>query len=1147
MITTVKFIYTIINYKTKKHMKLIRTILALIVFAGFSFSMTAQNVTINKSQVTLETVLDEISQQTGYEFLHSRPTVNPDEIVSLNVSDVSLETALQKLFSNTSIGYEVKDSKVYLVAKDAPITQKKDEKVVVKGTIVDGTGLPVIGAGVIVKGTTRGVSAGLDGDFEIEVAPSETLLFSSIGYDDVEILVGNQTNLSVVMNESSLMLAETVVIGYGAVKKRDVSTAISQIKSEDIANHSISDFRQAMVGKMAGVSVMQTSGDPEGSVMVRVRGIGSATAGNDPLYVIDGVPVESGLSNINANDIESMEVLKDASSAAIYGSRGSNGVILVTTKKGNSETLRVSYDGYYALDMVSKKLPMMDAYEYAQFVKDGHDNAYYDANPGGSDPNGSRSDSWANWPVEIIPYLEGQEGLTNTDWQDAIFRNANTHSHNLSFSGKTNSVNYFISGNVLSKQGIIINSDYTKYALRFNLDGKRGNFKYGVNFAPSYSKSNRVNASGAYGSGGVVQSALAYNPMWPIYNEDGTFNFLGNGYWRIGNDYQHNEILNPVALATLKKDIVERVAMTGRAFASYEFFEGFSFQTSLGGSYYGASNDQYTSQDLETLGKANYGMKSNPVGYASSAFHYNWIWENQFTFNRTFNDKHMVNAILVHSMQKDTQKSMNVKATDYPNDYIQTIGGGIVNSGNSQTDQYSLASFLARVQYSYKSKYMFSAAIRADGSSRFGKNNRWGYFPSVSAAWRISGEDFMSNTKGWLTDLKLRASYGMTGNFQIGNYTHLSTMDTDNYILGSGNGSETSGYKPTGVENPDLTWEKTGMANVGIDANFLNGYITLTAEYYNSMTTDMLLNVPIPHLTGYSTTLMNIGKVNNRGVELQIGSSHSYENGLGYSFNANFAKNINEVKALGANDTPIISTGSVNHAYYITQVGSPIGSYYLMTVDGVFKNQAELDAYPHFDNTKPGDFRFVDVDGDGVIDLDKDRSIVGNYMPDFTYGFGGSIDYKGFDLEVAFQGVYGNEILNLNRRYLDNMEGNVNGTIAARNRWVSEENPGDGLTNRANRKQKGNNGRTSTWHLEDGSYLRLQNLALGYTLPSKITESFHVQKLRVYVSAQNLFTWTNYSGYNPEVSNRTSALTPGEDYGTYPLARTFMVGLNLTF
>lgn len=1128
-------------------MKLLRTLLAVVVAAGFGFSLNAQTVTVHMEKATLETVLEELASQADCSFLHSRPAVNPDAIVSLDVTNVPLKEALNVLFKGTGITWEINGSKVYLREKNGKESKPVQARNMVSGVAVDQNGIPVIGAGVLVKGTARGVSTGLDGDFTIEVSPDETLVFSCIGYEDVEVAVGNRDNLHVVMNESALVLSDVVVIGYGAVKKRDVSTAISSIKSEDIANHSIADFRQAMVGKMPGVSVMQTSGDPEGSVMVRVRGVGSATAGNDPLYVIDGVPVENGLANINANDIESMEVLKDASSAAIYGSRGSNGVILVTTKKGSSDKLRISYDGYYALDMVSRKIDMMDAYEYARFVFDGHENAYHDAVPGGSDPNGSRPDSWANYPVEIIPYLEGEQGLVNTDWQDEIFRKAHTHSHNLSFSGKTDSINYFISGNILSKQGVIINSDYHKYALRFNLDGKRGRFKYGVNFAPSYSKSNRVNASGAYSNGGVVQSALAYNPMWPVYNEDGSFNFLGNGYWRIGNDYQHNEILNPVALATLKKDIVERVAMTGRVFASYEFFDGFSLQTSLGGSYYGASNDQYTSGELETLGKANYGKKSNPVGYASSAFRYNWLWENQITYNKTFNDRHMLNAVLVQSVQKDRAKSMNVTATDYPNDYIQTIGGGVVNKGDSSTEEWSLASFLARIQYSYRSKYMFSAAVRTDGSSRFGKNNRWGFFPSVSGAWRISAEDFMSNASNWLSDLKLRASYGITGNFQIGNYTHLSTMDTDDYILGTNGGSLVSGYKPTGVENPDLTWEKTGMFNVGMDANFLNGYVTLTAEYYYANTRDMLLEVPIPHLTGYTRTLMNIGKVNNRGVELQLGSSHSYANGLGYSFSANFAKNINEVKALGANDTPIITSGSVAHAYYITQVGSPIGSYYLMTVDGVFKNQDELNAYPHFDNTRPGDFRFVDIDGDGVIDLDKDRSVVGNYMPDFTYGFGGSINYKGLDFEVAFQGVYGNEILNLNRRYLDNMEGNVNGTVAARNRWVSEENPGDGLTNRANRKQKGNNGRTSTWHLEDGSYLRLQNVALGYTLPSRITGAAKIDRIRVYVSAQNLFTWTNYSGYNPEVSNRSSALTPGEDYGTYPLSRTFMVGLNLTF
>lgn len=362
-------------------------------------------------------------------------------------------------------------------------------------------------------------------------------------------------------------------------------------------------------------------------------------------------------------------------------------------------------------------------------------------------------------------------------------------------------------------------------------------------------------------------------------------------------------------------------------------------------------------------------------------------------------------------------------------------------------------------------------------------------------------------------------------------------MSGDDYILGTGSGSLVSGYKPSDVENPDLTWEKTSMFNVGADLSLLGGYFNLTAEYYYANTTDMLLEVPIPHLTGYSTTLMNIGKVNNRGWELSATSRHTYANGISYSLNANWAKNTNEVKALGANDTPIIESGSVDHAYYITEVGKPIGSYYLLVQDGIFRNEEDLKAYPHVSTAQPGDFRFVDVDGDGEIDLEKDRTIVGNYMPDFTYGFGGSFGYRGLDFSVAFQGVHGNEILNLNRRYLDNMEGNTNGTTAAFNRWKSPTEIGDGNTNRANRKQTGNNSRTSTWHVEDGSYLRLQNIALGYTLPEKWTKKFYVEKLRIYVSAQNLVTWTDYSGYNPEVSNRTSALTPGEDYGTYPLAR----------
>ena len=837
--------------------------------------------------------------------------------------------------------------------------------------------------------------------------------------------------------------------------------------------------------------------------------------------------------------------MKDASAAAIYGSRGSNGVVLVTTKKGTSDKLSVSYDGYVGVQNVSKKLDMMNAYEYAEFVKDAHDNAYLDKNPNGSanDPNSSRKEGYMKIPDMLVPYLEGKTGLTDTDWQDAIFRSAMTTGHNISLSGKSNSINYFVSGNYMKKEGIIIGSDFEKYGGRLNLSGQHKRLKFGVNFAPSYSVSNSVNASGA---NGIVQSALMMPPIFPVYNPDGSYNYQGNGYLRIGTDYQINEVLNPVAMAHLQSNVTDRMSITGKAFAELELMKGLSYKLSLGGDYYGAHNDQYRQSALPLKGKNYYDTPSNPKGYSSSSFFFNWLVENQLTYTTTIDKKHNISAVLVQSAQKETMKTDNVTATDYPNDYIHTINGGTVTEGESDKTQWSIASYLARVQYNYEGRYMLSAAIRADGSSRFGKNNRWGYFPSASAAWRISDEQFFKNVKklSFINDMKIRASYGVTGNFQIGNYDHLATMSIDNYILGNG---LAYGYKPDNIKRDDLSWEKNQMINAGIDLQMFDGYLGLSVDYYNTNTSNMLLYVPVPLLTGYSTSLQNLGKVNNRGWEIGLTSQHTFANGLGYSFNVNYAKNTNEVKELGPGNAPIISSGSVNHAYYITEVGKPIGSYYLLKYDGVFKNQQELDSYPHLANAKVGDFRFVDVDGSGDIDLDKDRTVCGNYMPKFTYGFGGKLWYGGFDMDFNFQGVYGNKILNLNRRYIDSMEGNANGTKVALDRWKSPENPGSGWVNRANRKQTGSNGRTSTWHLEGGSYLRLQNLALGYTLPRAFTQKFMVEKMRVYVSGQNLFTITNYSGYNPEVNARPSKnLTPGEDYGTYPLARTYMFGLNIT-
>ncbi|WP_025829922.1 TonB-dependent receptor [Segatella maculosa] len=1127
-----------------------RRLSALVAGAFLAGCMTvhAQTVFLGSNKVTLKQAFEKIEKASKYRIVYNATLIDTSRTHSVSKTEGDALELLKLVLQSAGCEYEINGNYITVRPKSSktPSKSSNTNKKKISGQITDATGEPIIGATVMEKGTTKnGVITDLSGNYTIEIPSDGMLAVSYIGYKGQDIKVKGRDIINITLEDDNKVLDEVVVVGYGVQRKRDVSTAVSSVKAEALANNPSTDFRQTLAGKMPGVQVTVPSGDPEGSVSIRVRGVSTVNAGSDPLYVVDGVPMERGFANLNINDIESVEVLKDASAAAIYGSRGSNGVVLVTTKMGVSDKLAISYDGYAGTQTISKKLDMMNAYQYAAFVKDAHDNAYLDKNPRGSasDPNNLRKEGYMKIPDMLVPYLNGQSGLVDTDWQDAIFRTAMTMGHNISLSGRSNSINYFVSGNYMKKDGIIIGSDFEKYSGRLNLSGQHKRLKFGINFAPSYSVSNSVDASGA---NGIVQSALMMPPIFPIYNDDGSYNYQGNGYLRIGTDYQINEVLNPVAMVHLQSNVTDRMSITGKAFAELELLKGLSYKFSLGGDYYGAHNDQYRQSSLPLRGKNYYTTPSNPTGYSSSSFYFNWLVENQLTYNTTINKKHNIAAILVQSAQKETMKSNNVTATDYPNDYIQTVNGGTVINGGSNKTQWSIASYLARVQYNYEGRYMLSAAIRTDGSSRFGKNNRWGYFPSASVAWRISDELFFKNVKSlsFIHDMKIRVSYGVTGNFQIGNYDHLATMSIDNYILGNG---LVYGYKPDNIKRDDLSWEKNQMINAGIDLQMFDGFLGVSVDYYNTNTSDMLLYVPVPLLTGYSTSLQNIGKVNNRGWEISLTSQHTFANGLGYSFNINYAKNTNEVKALGPGNAPIISSGSVTHAYYITEVGKSIGNYYLMQQDGVFKTQEELNSYPHLSNTKVGDFKFVDVDGDKVIDLDKDRTICGNYMPKFTYGFGGKLWYAGFDIDFNFQGVYGNKILNLNRRYIDNMEGNMNGTKVALDRWKSIDNPGNGLVNRANRKQTGSNGRTSTWHLESGSYLRLQNLSFGYTLPRSLTHKFKIEKLRVYVSGQNLFTITNYSGYNPEVNARPSQnLTPGEDYGTYPLARTYMFGLNLT-
>lgn len=765
--------------------------------------------------------------------------------------------------------------------------------------------------------------------------------------------------------------------------------------------------------------------------------------------------------------------------------------------------------------------------------------------------------------MELIPYLNGTPGLTNTDWQDEIYRTAGMQNHTVSASGGSDKIKYYVSLDYLNQDGIIINSDFKRYGARLNLDVTEGIFKFGIALNPSLTIENIVQSDGAYSGSGIVASALHSSPIFPVYNEDGSFCFAQNSWsadtetvmedGSIKRGNSQTQVWNPVALAMLQKDEKKASRIFGNIYGEVAFLPSLKYRANFGLDLYNDSEDTFRPSTIP-LSNTKGNPEAIPEATSQTSRIYNWVFEQTLSYNKDFGG-HSVSALGGWTMQYQRDESNYAFANGFIVNSIPTLNAGTVTRGNSNASEWSLLSALARIQYNYLGKYMVTGALRADGASRFGKNNRWGYFPSVSLGWRISEEKFMKSLE-FIDDLKLRASYGLTGNFNIPNYGAQGELAYYSYVLGGSSPDAIKGAAPKSMPNPDLKWEKTAQVNVGFDATLFKNRLTLGLDLYNSNTYDLLLNVPVPMATGYTTRLENIGKVNNKGIEFNISTNHQMGD-VTWSAYFNISKNINEVKALGPGNADIISSGSVGNAYFITKVGEPIGSYYLPVVEGVYKNQAEVDASLHYvdspsnyglADTKPGDFKFKDVNGDGVLDIsDTDRTIVGNYMPDFTYGFGANIAWKGIDLGVIFQGVYGNEILNLSRRYFYNHEGNMNNYKGALDRWKSEDNPGSGMNVRANRVSKGQNGTTSTWHVEDGSYLRIKNISLGYTFPMNLVNKVCLQAARVYCSIQNPFTFTHYEGYNPEVSNRNSVTTNGEDYGVYPLARTISLGVNLTF
>jgi TonB-linked SusC/RagA family outer membrane protein len=1034
----------------------------------------------------------------------------------------------------------------------------------ISGVVADAMGA-LAGASVKVKGTNKVVVTDANGYFSLEADAQGVLEVSFMGYSTKEVPIAGRAQFEINLEEGAQALDEVVVVGYGTQRKQDVSTSISSIKASIIEDMAVSSIEQALAGRMAGVQITQSNATPGAGFGIKVRGVGTITAGNSPLYVIDGVPLSddvgnatgitvSPLASIETMDVESIDILKDASAAAIYGSRGSNGVVIITTKKGMEGKPKVKYKGHVGAQSVTKKIDVLDAYEYSQLVFDAHNNAYYDQlksvgktslfNPWATNQerwdilqSGGTMNDNQGWmvPPEVLPYVMGEQELTDTNWQDAVLRVGFVQKHNLSVSGGTSYVKYFLSGNYQSEEGVVIHSDFTKMGFRTKVDVDMDKWKFGGNINITRNVYSLVNTEGRYSDDGILSAALGAAPIYPERNEDGEFNYEHNN-----TSYGNSKINNPVAIATLIDDRMTAIQMLATGYIEYEILKGLNIKMQGSWNYNNYVRDYYRPAALPN--STNRTPPSNPTAESRTKTKYTWMWENTLNYKKNLGEHH-ITGLAGWTAQKYLGNANRITASDLPlNDLLYTIpNNSIAKTWDSAKDEWSLLSALARVQYNYADKYLLSAAIRADGSSRFGVNNRWGYFPSVSAAWYVSEEDFLKET-GWLSSLKLRASWGATGNMSIGNYASFGTVNGDNYVFG---GTTTIGMKEGTLGNPHIGWEKNVQVNVGVELGLFK-WLNIEADVYQGTTTDMLLNVPVLESSGFSTVLQNIGKLTNKGIEISVSTNHKIGK-VTWINSFNYAVNRNKVVSLGGNAEMVTQANSVID--FITKVGEPIGNYYTYVVDGIYQNQAEIETDVAngliVPNARPGDFRFKKFGEDETINAD-DKVITGNYLPDFTYGFSTTLKYRGFDFSLALQGVYGNEIANINRRYLANMEGNANQLSVALDRWVSESQSGSGSVYRANRSATGMNAQISTWHIEDGSYMRVREITLGYSLPKKLLSRAGVSQLRMYVSAFNPFTFTKYSGYNPEVSLNSDPIMQGVDYGTYPLSKSVVFGVNFS-
>lgn len=1124
-------------------------------------------VTLEIHNLPLRQALVRLASQVGVRLTYD-PAQIPDQLVHVSFQSVPLEVALDSLLTGTNLTVWASSSGQLVLVPKPRLEEERSQVTqhMVQGQVVDAeANTPLPGVNVFVKGTTIGTTTDINGFYTLEVpSPQDTLVFSFVGYQRAEIPINGRTRIDVQLIPAVEQLEEIVVIGYGTQQRVRVTGSIASLPMEEVEELPALSFENMILGRLPGVQIQETSGEPGAMPSVRVRGTRSITAGNDPLYVIDGFPISRNtdiqggiaireplyqpppinpLAGLNPDDIASVEVLKDASAAAIYGSRGANGVILITTKKGRRDgTTEIRYNAYVGLQELAKKPDLMNARELIEYTIDARNNNYREKY-GQDPPNPRTNEGRPNDDFVLIPEKYINWDGTDTDWLDLIFRRAPTVSQHLSISGGADKIGYYLAGNYLMQQGLIDgNNGLTRYSLRVNLDADPvDRLHLALNLNTAFTRVNRLPAEAPYFARppGIIYSAMVHSPVIKPYNPDGTPNQLDNQSYLGGGTTSAS---NPLAIIEAVTDVLDNHRTFGTLSADYTIRPGLTYRLNVGVDLNNYQRTFYRANSL-LFRTARVG---EPFGQANASQSLNWLIEHTLSYELNLNNTHYLSALAGYTAQKETIDLMQVEARNFPDDKVKTISGGQVVGGNGVREEWSLVSMLARLSYSYKDRYLLTTSIRADRSSRFGRKRQTGIFPSISVGWRLHEEPFLQSLRSLFSELKLRASYGVTGNFEIPNYASISLLDQANYILGD---QVVLGAAPATLGDENLTWETTRQLNLGLDVGLLADRIYFTAEFYNSITEDLLLFVNIPSALGFETALTNIGKVRNRGFDFSL-TSRNLVGAFTWETDFNLSINRNKVLALGPDNAPIY-TLNIAGIRYVTRVGDPIGSYYGFVVDGIYQSYEDIARAPVdklAPKPGPGDFRFKDIDGDGDVDND-DRTVIGSYFPDYTFGITNRFRYKNFDLTVFIQGVQGNEILNLTSRHLKNGEANFNSYAIFNYRWRSPEEPGNGKVPRADRQTglHGNNNRPSTFQVEDGSYIRIRNVTLGYTLPRQFLGRY-VSQARIYLTATNLFTWTDYLGFNPEVSMRAeSALTPGLDYGTYPLARTYTLGINLTF